>query len=69
MYEFYLYFFELRWLWWVRDFLFWENESVVRFVLYSLELVFCVILGVLCDIWFYIDCDEWFCRLELFVNL
>lgn len=68
-YELYLHLPELRRLWRARDFPSWENESVVRPALHSLELVFRVISGVLCDTRPYIDRDEWLRRLESLANL
>lgn len=67
-YELYLHLPELTRLWRTKLSPMWANEIVVRPALHSLELVFRMISGVLCDTRPYIDRDEWLRRLESLAN-
>lgn len=67
-YELYLHLPELTRLWRTKMFPQWRNEVVVRPALHSLELVFRMISGVLCDTRPYIDREEWLRRLESLAN-
>lgn len=62
-YELYLHLPELTQLWRTQTTA-WRNEVLVRPALHSLELVFRMVSGVLCDARPYIDRDEWLRRLE-----
>lgn len=63
-YELYLHLPSLTQLWETKGWCEWRQERVVRPALHSLELVFRLISGVLCDTRPYIDRDEWLRRLE-----
>lgn len=68
-YELYLRLPELTRLWRTKVYPSWRNEILVRPALHSLELVFRMISGVLCDMRPYIDRDEWLRRLEALASL
>jgi hypothetical protein len=68
-YGLYLHLPELTRLWRTKLYPTWKNETIVRPALHSLEMVFRMISGVLCDTRPYIDRDEWLRRLESLANL